>query len=1257
MADPITLFSALNAAAPELRKAAPWLWKQLPQNTPIGRAITRTAEQFSTRLPAFDRSLETWIQSDSFRAQVHALEQGAVVESEISHAEQFVQATGFGLTAYSLDVVLEGLVFFYSELYLQLCEGDQGMRVVGAQVIAIHEELIHQRQDRAGSHFEQLPYRPPVQSDTYTVAVNADDRCAEVELSLIKLLVDKRQPRTALTLLAGLQDRVDSGQLSMAIRLRFYLNKGVCHLLLGQWDAAGQEFLRAQTIDPINRKTLINLAQVAIFKRHFESGLKDSERILAQDPNDSYGNSFRLVCLHELGRDEEITQLLKSQPALADDAQCLYTLAYLAADRGDYDEAEHYLRRHNKTSQDSAEVWELLGRTIVIPAQRELKAGAASTEWIPDAIRQRLEEAETCFSRAEALVATAETPRELMSILANRGMVRSLLGRYEDARKDCERALQIDPSVEEVRSNLGRLFLIQDNLTEAAATLEAIRSPEARADIAPVLATVYIELNKPAAARDVLESLADANNRDDRVMILGLLLLAYDKLGDAGGRDRILTALSHIKGDPEARRAAAEHYARKGDFDSATGLLRQAIEHSGEARAARYHLVLAHTLYRARRFAEAVQEYDQVPIPVGQSRECLRHLAALFLAGHFSRALNLAQAVRRGGPAVPDFSEIEALIQERLGDLESANRLRGELLDASIAPEHQKLRMAVNYLRQARRDDAAALVVGIDLAATADNPELLQEAAELRTLLELPGALDFAYQLLQIRSNDPEAHLFFVNAFFRREKIDVGIFHPKAATADCVVQLRHGDRTRRITIIGGETDTSRDWLSVSHPFAAQMFGKRVGETFLFPVDGPGSIEYQIEAIQSKFVAAFQDCLDRFNERFPAAYGLTRVEVSPGDPTEIVLMLERRRAHAARVLELYRSGHAPACMIAHLLGKSDAEFFRALISDEQLNVLSFDGTPDAIRREDASLAPAASILLEVSALVTLHSLNLLDVVTADFSQVLVTQQTADSLSEVLINLFPEREGGSIYSDTPGHICIISRSSDEAVQAKTFYQSLLEYVQSACHVVATQALEEFEAPTIRKTLGETAVSSLSAAKASGTLLVSDDLPLRVLAQNSHAIPTVGSLSLLRRIRNAGQLSREAYHDAVQWLVQHRFVFVSVDKDDIVWVLQKNNWLPTPDVATAFDTLSGPDCDLNGAVRIGLEVLREIWSQPLLPTTAQLLSDLLLHALVTGRNALQTIRLVASLHDRSSPLWTPASQQIQNVIRSWRPTRRLH
>jgi hypothetical protein len=180
------------------------------------------------------------------------------------------------------------------------------------------------------------------------------------------------------------------------------------------------------------------------------------------------------------------------------------------------------------------------------------------------------------------------------------------------------------------------------------------------------------------------------------------------------------------------------------------------------------------------------------------------------------------------------------------------------------------------------------------------------------------------------------------------------------------------------------------------------------------------------------------------------------------------MLERQREHTARVLELYRGGKAPGCFIAKLLGKSNAEFFRVLMADPKLSVWSFDGSQEGIRRENLLVGTRGPILLEVSALVTLHSLQLLEAVKASFPRVLITQQTADSLNEILVNLFPERRVGRICSDSPGHICMVEETSAEVVGVKLFYESLLEFVRSTCEVVASPANEEFEDPTIRQTL---------------------------------------------------------------------------------------------------------------------------------------------------------------------------------------------
>jgi hypothetical protein len=66
-------------------------------------------------------------------------------------------------------------------------------------------------------------------------------------------------------------------------------------------------------------------------------------------------------------------------------------------------------------------------------------------------------------------------------------------------------------------------------------------------------------------------------------------------------------------------------------------------------------------------------------------------------------------------------------------------------------------------------------------------------------------------------------------------------------------------------------------------------------------------------VQSKHIFAFQDCLRHFNERFPAHARLSKMELNPDDPTNIVMMLEAQRARSeksSRYITLFRFQRVP-----------------------------------------------------------------------------------------------------------------------------------------------------------------------------------------------------------------------------------------------------------------------------------------------------------------------------------------------------------
>lgn len=1252
MADPVTVLATLKSVTSELSTLAPWVRKHLPQNSPIARAVRTTDEKYRTRLPHVGQALEKWILSDDFSGQIESIKSGQLPDEELRHVELFISVSGLGLGLSTFETVCESLAFFYNELFLELCSGAKGLRLIAAKLDMMHRD---QREPRAGQ-LGSPSYRPAIETDATSNAITAEDREAETELNLIKTLIDKRQGKTALSLLAGLQERVDKGLLSAPIRFRYFNSKGICRLLNGDLDSAREEFERAKTLEPSNTKVFYNLGQLAVMQKDYTAALAYLERIFVVDAKDGNANALRFICLHNLDRDEEVKDILNENPGLLDHPHCLYSLAHIAQESGKFDEAEHYARRLTERNSTDPEGWELLGRTILIPIQRRLLETAASANWIPVPFRAPIEEAEACFSRAEELLATSET-KDVKFTLANRGVVRGMLGRFDDARKDYERALQIDPSLEDVKRNLAMLYLVTGQSEHAVQLFEQIGSPDLKSKIAPSLAAAYLDQKNPTAARNVLEPLIERALKGRDFFLIDLYLNACQRLGDEPTCNRILSELAQITQQPEARRIIAEYMARQGKIAEAIHKMRLAVQEAGTLREPRYRLLLGDLQYHAQRYSEAVEQYELVPIPPNETVEAKRYLAALFATGRLGKALHIAQTIRGDRPAIADFSEIEALIYERSGALEEALKLRRAMLAAGISVERQKLKIAMNAFRRGRTNEASSLTLEVVLSHISKDAELLHDAAVLRAALFLPDALLFAYRLLREEPNDPESYLVYVNVFFRREEIDKALLQPTTIGVDCTVTLRQFDQTTITYTLVAEEDIDVENLSCEHPLGKLLLGKRLGDRIRFPPGDMSETEYEIIGIKSKFVSAFQTSLSRFNERFPSHYGISRLQLTPDDPTKIVLMVEQRRRVAERVLALYGTGQIPACTAARLLGQSDAECFRALLWDSNTKVLSFPGGKEQLQHDEEALQSCKGIIIESSALVVWHSLNLLPKLRAAFETIFVTQHTVDALARTAMDFFPEKQQGHLVSDRAGYVEVLSRTSDQVSREKEFYSQLTEFVQNECEIigpVASSALEEFESVTSQKMLGSASLSTIVTAHESALLMISDDLPLKGVARNSFNVSSACTLSVIAYLRRRSILSGQEHHNAIKWFVERNVVFISVSADDLLTVLRENEWSPTSGVTQFFQTVLGPECTLNNALAVGLEALYGLWNQPLMTQTKQLLSDLVLHSLSGGRDSGEVLRALDRMNNQRSPLWTPAMANIQQVIRSWRPRR---
>ena len=245
-----------------------------------------------------------------------------------------------------------------------------------------------------------------------------------------------------------------------------------------------------------------------------------------------------------------------------------------------------------------------------------------------------------------------------------------------------------------------------------------------------------------------------------------------------------------------------------------------------------------------------------------------------------------------------------------------------------------------------------------------------------------------------------------------------------------------------------------------------------------------------------------------------------------------------------------------------------------------------------------------------------------------------------------------------SDGRGNIRFVENSIAEMKGEKDFYERIEHFLLSSSELVAPgagHALEEYERDSVQTTLGTAAGSTIAAASGTGVLVYSDDLVLRLAAQNEHKIRSFWSQTLLRDLRDKGLMSMDEYHKAVVWLIESGYNFVSVDQADLVWVIRDSEWAPTPRVAKVLATLAGPDCAMIDAVNVALNVLHEIWALLIPHSAKSVLLDLMIQVLISGRNGAAVLDALSKRNATRSIIWTSATSEIQQSIRLWADARR--
>jgi Tfp pilus assembly protein PilF len=1216
----------------------------------VDKAILATAAAFP-EVEAVYGILRRWCVSPDFTVLLERfINQGEHDVTDDSIIQSFLTVTEFYYADETKDRARELVLAFFA----QLSQAAYRAPDTGLAALANRQEFLFSRildtRPLVGYHRDTDP------QDSSTASQNA---ALTARIDAAKALLEKHHAPAARVLLEPLEAELRNGTLLGPLAYRVVLNLGAIALASRDCTTAQSYFMAALVYKQEDFKALANVAQVAIFDRRLEDALSYARRAWRGAQRDSYATAILLRCLELNARGEEVSQLVRDNDWIAKDPLCALMLGEAALSLGDSRIARAYAEHSLNAGPRTPHGADLLARALLAEAQTALNANPPVPWRIPSALQEQLQSAEHLFTEAAAML--DDDPTALACTLSNRGSIRMMLGDPGSALTDLDRGLALDASLDMIRSNKGRLLLIERRFNDAITTLEAITQDTAHGEAQYPLAAAYCETGQHRKALPILQQLWCRTTDDTRtkIRVAEPLFRAYRKLGRPADAELVIAELEPIAPDDiDALTVIAAAKDESGDQQAAQDLLQRALGTAEGVQRDRVNLALGDFWFRHNQFENAAKSYLTLIEQARITPLTSKYLFAAVRAGQYQTALSLCQRIRAGGAAVPGITEFEVNILEYASDLPQARDLLIQLAAVVHSNAAYRVRAAVIMFRLGQRDQAAALLNEISQDEIDDDAELLLDVARLRTWLGFPQVLPLAYRALAIAYDNPNVHAEYIRLVLTRERHEEADSASLAVGIDCAVHLRGDHESRVITIVHDQHCVALGEIREDNPLAQKLLGARLGDTVVLKKTPIEELRYEITDIQSKYVHAFQDALTNFSRRFPTHHGISSLQFDPSNPSKLLSVLDANYKLSTDAAQAYVSKRLPLAVMASLIARTVYDVWDDLSRNPDGQILTSLGDPKEVEEQLGILAEATTAAPELTCLLGLRRAGFLHLLPQCFDQLLIAQGLYDELTEQALTLTAgPRPAGTIQGGPQG-IRMQEITPAALEQRRQELDDLRVFIEQHTKLSPVMGILEQPGAEYRRTLkafGMSTAGVLMLARNATAVLCADDVLLRLMARDTWSTKSAGSQALLRRMLDRGLLSKHEYNQALVRLVMSNYQTIFISPDILQWALEEYQLSATPEVIRLFRLYAGPVCEEDVAVQAMGELTRAMWLRVAFPQSRSLVLDLIMDTLMRGRTLGVLQKYRAQVRARFQ-LYPSAAAEILGTIDMWQRHRRL-
>ena len=817
------------------------------------------------------------------------------------------------------------------------------------------------------------------------------------EIDDIRVLLETHRPKSALDQFEKLKKRIWTDAPPI-VKFRILTNMASAQLNLNNEHKAAKLFMEAFQYNSEDEKALSNRALAHFLLEEMENAADYAKQTLEKNPANI--NAY-VVLIHISSKKEPLEKVIAKVPDyLQETPEIANAFSDIAKEQGDLKVARKW--REIMVEQDDAPGFKASLATILIE-QVLTNRFDIYTKQLDDSQKEQLSQAVELLTEAWDSVADTELRTARTDWIINRSTAQRLLGKSQDAIKDLDVAIEIEPvdsMLSMLLKNRAILAFGQGNQEVAIEDLERIQSEpeifEAQILIANILFANNYYDEAVTKLDDFLKTNPSSELRNEANRWLVRIYIATKRFEEA---ERILTTLQESSPTNILNFINAAQISNGTDKrEEAISFLKKGYEIAKNCEASIEIVELADELFDHRQFIEAATLYEKLADTSQNSQLTVGVLASYYNAGEIGKVLEICQELRKKYGPLENISEREVMIYEEIGDMNQAEAVCQAYLDKFPNDIDMRIRLGLVYYRSNKTEEIDSILDSFSAFKHFSFLENLSleacvQLAFLHQIRSQPEkALQVMYETRRTHYKNPDAHLKYIGLFYQVEKRIHDVLNPDQVQFDTAVQIDSSDQLVWYVIVDrDDVDITRGERDINDTFVKQLLNKKVGNKVnygetLFGITKIG----KITAIKSKYIYALQESFEKYPELFPGDQGLGSITLDESsddltdnasnktDSTNIQPILEftnKQREASLQIENVYKEHQPPIGVFMNWTGRNVLEVWSLLINKPDLGIRCCLGSAEERSQALALLEDSKpKLVVDIISLITLHSLE-------------------------------------------------------------------------------------------------------------------------------------------------------------------------------------------------------------------------------------------------------------------------------------------